>query len=241
LLTESENEVIGILSDAHGNHAAFILGWQILSGLGATRFVYLGDAVGYIPSADVITSLMEMGDKVLCIKGNHELMLLSAHYPSCQESCYRLQKTAELLSVEEKSFVSSWPEQLRARFSAGSCLFLHGSPHHSTNGYIYPDTDLSKFKPRSNFVFMGHSHRPFIRRNNDSVYVNVGSCGLPRDDGRYGSIALFDPAEGDVRLLRYDISSAIEKFLSGLFDVHPSVIEIFQRRSKSMQGDIIEF
>ena len=32
--------------------------------------------------------------------------------------------------------------------------------------------------------------------------VNVGSTGLPRDDGRFGSCALVDTESGDVEILR---------------------------------------
>ena len=29
-----------------------------------------------------------------------------------------------------------------------------------------------------------------------TYFINVGSCGMPRDDGRYGSVALFNPNNG---------------------------------------------
>jgi hypothetical protein len=43
----------------------------------ASKHIYfLGDAVGYVPSAAVLDSLARLGSKVQCIRGNHEAMLL---------------------------------------------------------------------------------------------------------------------------------------------------------------------
>ena len=47
-------DVIGILSDAHGNLRGFERGISLLREFGATQFIFLGDAVGYIPGSAVV-------------------------------------------------------------------------------------------------------------------------------------------------------------------------------------------
>lgn len=232
--------MIGVLSDAHGNVQVFRRMVEALSRMGADRFIFLGDAVGYIPSVAVLSALMEMGDQVQCILGNHEQMLLDGQYPERLESVYRIQSTRAMVSSEQSAFVASWPTHLSHEYPCGRSLFVHGSPSNYQNGYVYPDSDLTEFDGDYDFVFMGHTHRAFIQEHGARTFVNVGSCGLPRDDGRYASAALFDPATGSTKLVRLELSFFDPaSFFAGL-DVHHSVTELFKRRQTDISGEIIE-
>ena len=82
---------------------------------------------------------------------------------------------------------------------------------------------------------MGHTHRPFLKNSNGTTFVNVGSCGLPRDDGRYGSFATFDPSTRNVKLYRYAIDKFMSKLISNnLGEINPSVLKVFKRRSNNV-------
>lgn len=232
--------MIGVLSDAHGNVQVFQRMLDALSRMGAKRFIFLGDAVGYIPSVDVLSSLMDLGATVQCILGNHEQMLMDGRYPERLESVYRIQDTRALLSAEQAAFVAGWPRLLECDFPCGRALFVHGSPIDHQNGYVYPDSDLTEFDGAYDFVFLGHTHRAFVRQQGARTFVNVGSCGLPRDDGRYASAVLFDPIVGGTKLVRLDLSFfEPESYFAGL-DVHHSVAELFKRRQTDISGEIIE-
>jgi predicted phosphodiesterase len=109
------------------------------------------------------------------------------------------------------------------------CLFVHGSPSDPTYGYVYPDTDLSSFAGfEADVIFMGHTHRPFVRRNGDYLFVNVGSCGLPRDGDPRGSVCLFDTHSRSAEILRFDISQSSEAALSR-YRMHDSVAAALKR------------
>lgn len=223
--------MIGILSDAHGNHRAFVRAVEILRNIGATQFLFLGDAVGYIPSAKVVGSLLEMGEELLvCVRGNHEDMLIRQEFDAKRDAVYQLQSVGAQLSRREHAFISSWVPSISIDTSGGRLLLVHGSPEDPTYGYVYPDTDLTHFSPDADFVFMGHTHRPFVRQQNGVTFVNVGSCGLPRDNGKYGAAAVFDEKERSVRVVRFDISAASERTLDESPQVHRSVSEVFERR-----------
>jgi len=231
--------MIGVLSDAHGNAPVFQRMLDVLSKLGAERFIFLGDAVGYIPSVDVLAALIDMGTRVQCILGNHELMLLDGQYPERLESVYQIKAARSLLTSEQATFIASWPEFREIEYPCGCALFVHGSPHDHQNGYVYPDTELDVFNVHHDLVFMGHTHRAFIRHQGARRFINVGSCGLPRDDGRYASAVLFDPESGHVRLIRLELSFFnVDAYLAGR-QVHPSVTNLFHRRQKEVLGEII--
>jgi putative phosphoesterase len=232
--------MIGILSDAHGNGPAFNQTIEILREAGATRFIFLGDAVGYLCSTEVVLKLISLTSQVLCIQGNHESMLLSGEIDLSRDEIYKLSLIRKNLHKEEINFLSSWPLSRTESFNDLSVLFIHGSPADYLNGYVYPDTDLAQFEESYDVVFMGHSHYPFIRKHGKVCYVNVGSCGMPRDDGRFGSAAIFDPITGIVKILRYDITAATNKALLDNPIVHTAVKANFDRRRDSIYGDLIK-
>ena len=99
---------------------------------------------------------------------------------------------------------------------------------------------LTKFEVDETYAFMGHSHYPFIKRVKDTTFVNVGSCGLPRDDGRYGSFALLDTTDRHVSIFRFDISKMTKNFLQELeFEIHDMVLSLFNRKSNNMFGYLL--
>ena len=231
--------MIGILSDAHGNIGAFHAAILHLRRLGVESFYFLGDAVGYIPSLEVVEELRSMGAEVKCILGNHEQMLLQGATALEREPIYLHQPLRERLSGCQIDFLKSWPTHRREIIDGTTVLFVHGSPSDYTNGYVYPDTDLDRFHLGDSFVFMGHSHYPFIRSANGATFVNVGSCGLPRDDGRFGSAAIYDPVSGQTRVVRFDISAETEAAVAANPIVHLAVRDVLARRNESIFGDLI--
>jgi len=232
--------MIGILSDAHGNIGAFRSAIIHLKRLGADQFFFLGDAIGYIPTTEVLQELMAMGSTVKCIQGNHELMVLSGHTNPQREPAYQHQHIRSQLTVEQRDFLNTWPTHWRESIAESKVLFVHGSPNDFTNEYVYPNSDLSKFHVSEDFVFMGHSHYPFIREYNDSTFINVGSCGLPRDDGRYGSFSTFNPHNKQVILYRYSIDGSLASLSEDATNrIHPSVNKLFARRSDFLIGKVL--
>lgn len=231
--------LIGLISDAHGNSQAFDRGVSLLLAQGATRLFFLGDAIGYVPSAAVLDSLARLGDRVHCIRGNHEAMLLEGQSDPARERVYQLEALRTRLPPRQLEMISSWPAFHREVVDGLKLLLVHGSPADPTYGYVYPDTDLAGFLPDADWVFMGNTHHPFIREHADICYVNIGSCGMPRDDGRYGSVALLDTKTRSARVLRFDITAESRQVLQQFPGVHPSVRDVYERRRPSVMGDIL--
>lgn len=236
--TENETRVLGVISDAHGNGPAFDLGIQVLKSVGADRFVFLGDAVGYIPSASVISSLQELGGAVTCLKGNHETMLLENLGTSSEKPAYRLALTRQILSGGQMRFIQGWKEVHTEMVNGRALLFLHGSPSDPIRGYVYPDSDLSAIDTDADLVFMGNTHRPFLRPYNNKIFVNVGSCGLPRDDGRFASVGSIELPDMKIRILRYRVDSLTKQFVKSL-DVDEGIVQSIERRTDRLVGELV--
>lgn len=231
--------MIGVLSDAHGNWQAFDRGISVLRQLGATRFVFLGDALGYLPIPDVLDSIDALGAQIVCIRGNHEDMILrGAGAAAAQEALYQHERTRVMLTDRQLAVIRSWPPMLELDAPAGSALFVHGSPLDHTYGYVYPNTDLQQFKVSARFVFMGNTHRPFVRAEAGTLFVNAGSCGLPRDHGSLGSVALFDDVSGESKIIRFDIRQATEACLARVTEIHQDVLALFSRQPEQYEGEM---
>jgi predicted phosphodiesterase len=218
---------LGVLSDAHGHVGALDAALAALTRAGAERIVFLGDAVGYIPDPAAVERIRALG--VEAIAGNHEAMMLSGDYPSERESVYRLQTTKAMLGDATMAFVRGLAPSACMTLDGVRCLFVHGSPNDPTFGYVYPDTDLSPFADvTADVVFMGNTHRPFVRAHGATRFVNVGSCGLPRDEDPRGSACMFDPAAGQADILRFGIAASSRAVLAG-HSLHPSVAAVLER------------
>lgn len=195
--------LIGLLSDAHGNPLGLRSCLAALRGAGAERLFFLGDAVGYLSGeADVLRELRECG--VECVRGNHEGMLLGdLALDPVRDEAYGLADVRARLSADDRELIEAWPERREVLLDGRRILLVHGSPWQPLTGYVYPDGDLEPFAELEyDAVFMGNTHRPFVTNRGGTLVANVGSCGLPRDEGDLMACAVYDTASGECRVLR---------------------------------------
>jgi predicted phosphodiesterase len=197
----------------------------VLRSAGAEEIVFLGDAVGYVPSLEAF-DLVE-GEGLVALRGNHEDMLLEGTTPSGRDAIYGHAAIALLLDAPRRARMAAWPAS--RLLGNGTVLAIHGSPADPINGYVYSDTPLDGFTPSAPIVVMGHTHRPLVQRARDVLYVNAGSCAMPRDTGGFGAVALVDTISGTARILRFDIRDTVEDIVSR-FTLHSDVLRALRRR-----------
>ena len=221
---------LAVFSDIHGNINFFEEFLRSAEAEKPDRFVFLGDSVSYYPfGCAVIRKLREID--AICIEGNHDSMLRGEFpIPEKHEPVYQLTKTIAEISSDELSFVKSWPDIINETTDGMRLTFVHGSPLNHLKGYSYEDSELALYDDCSvNVVFMGHTHRPWIRQNPHTLMVNVGSVGLPRDEGGGSRPAwcLFDTQSGKAEIRRVDADPHPLYALRGV--VHDSVLDALNR------------
>lgn len=221
---------IAVFSDIHGNISFFEAFLRDAQAEKVEKYVFLGDAVSYYPfGRDVIRTLRSIGAH--CVEGNHDSMLRGEFpIPENHEPVYQLRKTMAEISPDELAYVKSWPEIIQETCSGKRVTFVHGSPLNHLKGYTYIDSELALYdSPEDDIVFCGHTHRPWIRQNPHTLMVNVGSVGLPRDEGGGSkpAWALFDTAAGSIEIRR--VNADITPLLSLKGIVHESVLAALDR------------
>jgi putative phosphoesterase len=224
---------LGIISDAHGNAAGLSLCLDFLSSLPVDRVIFLGDAVGYLPEGAGVCRLLEQAG-ALCLKGNHEAMLFG-----------ELKATPETESIAGiKRFGRGLPEgwlkqvkkngaKLSLEIQKRRLLLVHGSTVDPLEGYVHDPAELAG-SCDTDAIIMGHTHRPFIHKLNGCLYLNPGSCGLPRDCGDLLSVAVLElpTMRAQVYRLPFQASQSIRG------QVHPDVRQCLDRRCQNAFGEV---
>lgn len=222
---------IAIISDAHGNKLFFNQCLLMIENLHVDKIVALGDYFGYMRGGNEIVKQLVSHDAIL-LKGNHEGMLLGElPLDEEKEKLYGLREDLHDLRPDSLFFLENMKEQLVLEDNGSKMLFLHGSPEDPLCGYTYENDVENKFTNKDKeyeFIFMGHTHRSFVKRYMGTTFVNVGSCGLPRDCGLQPSFCLFDskisePYIVKIRLSQDILDSPEYKALN------PSIYKVFLR------------
>jgi predicted phosphodiesterase len=231
--------LIGLLSDAHGNALGLSACLNALHRRGVEQIYFLGDAVGYLPGEVEVLDLL--GDEgVLCQRGNHEAMLLGdLELDPVRDEAYGLAAARRRLRPDQIAELKSWPDIREFEASGHRVVLAHGSPRSYLTDYVYPDADVSWLGDLGyDAVFMGNTHRPFATRVGGVLVANVGSCGLPRDQGDLAACVAYDSDLNSCEILRIPVpaASVMAQFSS---PVHPLVTDCLHRRAASPVGTIV--
>ncbi len=203
------------------------------------KIFFLGDTVGYFPEpVNAIELLLSV--QASCLLGNHDAMLIERiEIDERKDRVYQIRKTRDKSPCRYLQQMATWLPYLQLQIDSKKILMVHGSPWNPLNEYVYPDADLKNFaRLPFDFIFMGHTHRPFIRKSGDVTLVNVGSCGLPRDQGNLASCAIFDTETGERNIHRipFNAENLIKQYGNA---IHSSVVSCLRRESHQIVGKMV--
>jgi predicted phosphodiesterase len=220
---------LALLSDIHGNLPALETCLGAVRDLGCERILCLGDTFGYFQDGAACFDMLQQAGAEMML-GNHEAMLLR-RIPSTpeRELVYQLEAERSRLSLEMRAALERLVPFREIVLDGRALLLVHGAPWDPLGGYVFPDTNLAPLGSLSyDFIFMGHTHRPFVRTEARTCVVNVGSCGLPRDIGSSACFAVYDGDTGQVELIRPALD--IELVRRTYPHAHPTVLAVLDRR-----------
>jgi putative phosphoesterase len=214
---------LAVLSDIHANLHALEAAWAHLA-LQAPDAVYcLGDLVGYgaYPN-EVVDFVRSRG--IPTLMGNYdEGVGFDLDDCGCvykdpdddrrgQES---LRWSRAHTTPENKQYLRGLPMNLRLDLVGLHLLLVHGSPR-KINEYLYADRPVATFERIAkvagcDVLMFGHTHLPYQRQVGQTLFVNTGSVGKPKDgDARAGYVTLNLGPRPNVTFHRvaYDVAAA---------------------------------
>ncbi len=222
-------------SDIHGNAHILEKALPVILKINAQMNVCLGDSCGYYPDFPQVVSMLKEVPRLHVLRGNHEQMFMNAidlKEGVRENYLKRYGPALELFLQNPEDHLIEWlralPNELVIKEKRLG--FWHGSPLDHLNGYIYPDTDLGSIaKGDLSVIVLGHTHWRMARRLGDTLIVNPGSLGQPRD-GHWPSIALIDTDNmtAEFHEIRFDRQEHIASIAS-YAQAHPYLVDVFKR------------
>jgi len=213
------DEPFAVFSDVHGNLPALEAILADIQRRGVARTLCLGDLVGYGPSPNEV-ALLVRDRGIPSLMGNYDQGIgfetgdCGCVYKTDEqraEGAASLAWTQTAVSDEVKAYLRTLEDHFTLQTPDGEILAVHGSPRR-INEYLFEDRPASAMERMAHeypypAILFGHTHVPYARRMGDTVFVNVGSGGRPKDGDWRVCYALFDPArlgggEGFVEFVR---------------------------------------
>ncbi len=195
-----------VFSDVHGNLPALEAILADIERRGVASTFCLGDLVGYGPSPNEVALLVRDRD-IPSLMGNYDQGIgfetgdCGCVYKTDEqraEGAVSLDWTQRAASDEVRAYLRTLEDHFVLQTPGGDILAVHGSPRR-INEYLFEDRPASAMARMAReypypAILFGHTHVPYARRVGDTVFVNVGSAGRPKDGDWRACCALVDPA-----------------------------------------------
>lgn len=149
---------------------------------------------------EVIQLVKNLPNKII-LQGNHERMLFDVYsgLRNISELTRKYGEGHEIAFNELENVDVNWlrnlPKEIEIAEDNIYIKLCHGAPG-SMDLYLYPDSDKELLQKAClknfDFVFVGHSHYPFITSYEECLLVNVGSVGMAKDIGGMASWGVLD-------------------------------------------------
>jgi diadenosine tetraphosphatase ApaH/serine/threonine PP2A family protein phosphatase len=193
--------MIAIVSDIHGNLPALQAVLGKATSLGCTRFISLGDVVGYYAQpGECIDELRAYG--AINIMGNHDYYLLSG------EKCPRSKLVSDITDYHRTIVSTDQLDWLRNSLSTlieNGNYFTHGGWQDPLDQYLYKISS-SLLPNEAVNMFSGHTHVQILVELGPQKYCNPGSVGQPRDGDSRAAFAVLTGNDISLHRVAYDIN-----------------------------------
>ena len=207
---------IALVGDIHSNMHALKAVLNQAKRHGAECVWDLGDMLGFGAYPDEVVGLLRKKGS-LGIAGNFDIKIMKFpkkaslwQHEKDPDKFVMLKFSYESLSSSNRKYVKGLPLKKELEIGGRKILLVHASPE-SDREHLGPDTPEERLieiasKTGSNIILCGHSHRPFVRKAGNTVFINPGTIGLPDDGDPRASFAILEiSSKKDVKVHHYRV------------------------------------
>lgn len=188
---------IGLVSDIHGDADALAMVIADGRARGADLFLNAGDTLGEgHDSGQVVEMIRRKG--VVSVIGYFDLEILREGGSAKKRRRGDAVPTPDGIKKDSRRYMESLPASIRLSVAGKGILLTHGSPLSRTE-YLDERTPYERLceiarESGSSAIVSGHSHLPSVRSVCNTLFVNPGSVGRPRDGNALPSYAIIETA-----------------------------------------------
>ncbi len=202
---------IVVISDLHSNFDAL----SVLPEFGDELWV-LGDLVNYGPSPYEVVSFVRRHSETV-IRGNHDHAVGFDVDPRCtpryaEMADATMQFSKAKLDTESKAFLRNLPLTRELERDDRTFYLCHAIPSNPLYGYCPEDSDLwprELEQVNADFLLVGHTHTPFIRKIGNKTIVNPGSLGQPKTGKADACYAVWEEGRFQLKQFTYPVEAAV--------------------------------
>jgi protein phosphatase len=204
---------IVVISDLHANLEAFMA----LPEWGDELWV-LGDLVDYGPNPrEVVALVRPRGDVV--IRGNHDQAVGFADDPRCTPRYRQMAIETREFSIRSidgdlRGYLQELPLQRTVERDGRKFHLCHAIPSNPLYGYCPEDSDRWPQEVKeieADYLLVGHTHAPFIRKVGSTTVVNPGSLGQPKTGKADACYAVWYDDHFELKQFAYPFNETIKK------------------------------
>ncbi len=186
---------IAVLSDIHGNYAAFETCVEYAHAQDIHTFFFLGDYVAEFPYPQrTMEMLYDMQEKYDChfIRGNKEDYWLDCKYNAdCvwkngNHTVGAMKYTYEELTERDFAFYKELPICMEVNFEGTETIMIcHGSTERNNQKMLPEDTETMRIieECTCKYILCGHTHGQMTIEHAEKVVWNPGAVGVPKQSG----------------------------------------------------------
>jgi putative phosphoesterase len=204
---------IVVISDLHSNFDAL----SALPELGDELWV-LGDLVNYGPMPAEVVDFVRSHCEIV-IRGNHDHAVGFDVDPRCTPRYEHMadatmQYSKANLDSNATSFLRGLPLTRLIKRDDHRFFLCHAIPSNPLYRYCREDSELwAKELERidADFLLVGHTHTPFIRKVGGKTIVNPGSVGQPKTGKADACYAVWEDGKFQLKQFAYPVERALQR------------------------------
>lgn len=203
---------ICIFSDVHGNLEALEKMFEAEGD--AECFIFAGDIVGYFYEQKRIIECFQRTKNLLAVKGNHDYNFLDKEQDKKELVEQYGSSYSVKLSKEQMEYIRKMPEWMEIEIAGKRFGIFHGGIEDYMNQRVYPDSkiDIDLYQQKYDYIILGHTHYRLFRKEKDTLVINPGSLGQPRDgDGFSYCILNTDNDSCEYKNVKVDIQKLLQE------------------------------
>ncbi len=200
-----------VVSDIHAN-------WPALAAINERYDICLclGDLVDYGPDPAPCVR-WAMANVKYGIRGNHDHGVAQG-VPVVGDAGYRYLTRVtrplmwEALGPEERRYLLRLPLTRRFTIDGKKFLLVHGTPRDPLDEYVMKDPETWAKRLQdvdADYVCVGHTHVQFHLKINNTIVLNPGSVGQPRDGDPRAAYAIIDGDRIELKRIDYPIADTL--------------------------------